>query len=148
MNARTWIALFRHIPPEQQSQFSLLTANGMEISVQSFLRIEAEFLLVKGRLAASQDAGRVFFIPYANIDSFSFTNPVRETDVNDLFGTLTFDESEPAAAPVSVSEPAPVAPTAQATANGKPVEPGSGPKPIIRSEVLERFRSARPAETP
>ena len=147
MQAQTWISLFRHIPPEQHSRFTLVTANGTEIAVQSLLRLEADFAIIKGRLSGSQDAGRVFFIPYASIDTFSFTNPVRETDVNDLFGTLKFDEPEPEPAPVIMAEPQPVAPSAQAAANGKPVDPGSGLRPVIRSEVLERFRSQRPSSS-
>jgi hypothetical protein len=147
MLARTWIALFRHIPPDHHPRFSLVTVNGTEISIQLILRLEADFAIIKGRLSGSQEAGRVFFIPYSSIDTFSFTSPVRETDVNDLFGTLTFDEPvaepEPAAAP----EPPPVAPSAQAAENGKAVEPGSGPRPVIRSEVLERFRSSRPSSS-
>jgi hypothetical protein len=143
MLARTWIALFRHIPPDQHPRFSLVTVNGTEISIQLILRLEADFVIIKGRLSGSQESGRVFFIPYASIDTFSFTNPVRETDVAELFDSLKFDEPVPIPAP----EPSPVAPTAHAAANGKPVDPGSGSKPVIRSEVLERFRSQRPSSS-
>jgi hypothetical protein len=147
MLARTWIALFRHIPPDHHPRFSLVTVNGTEISLQQILRLEAEFAIIKGRLSGSQDAGRVFFIPYASIDTFSFTNPVREADVAELFDSLKFDEPVPVPVPTPAPEPQPIAPSAQAAANGKPVDPGSGPKPVIRSEVLERFRSSRPSSS-
>jgi hypothetical protein len=115
-----WIRLFRHIPPEHQSKFTLITSNGTELLVQSFIRIEPEFVLVKGRLSGSQDAGRVFFIPYANIDSFSYTNPVRDNDVEELFGSLTFDAPQPAE---------PHAADARAAANPA-VQPGAGARHI------------------
>src|SRR5262249_28036947 len=130
MLARTWIALFRHIPEDHHPRFTLVTVNGTEISLQQILRLEADFAIVKGRLSGSQDAGRGSCIRSASIDTFSFTTRVRETDVNDLFGTLKFDEQEAAPAPVILAEPPPVAPSAQAVANGKPVESGSGPKPV------------------
>lgn len=140
MQAQTWIALFRHIRPEQQSLFTIITANGTEFTVQNFIRLEPEFMIVKGRLAASQDAGRVFFVPYDTIDSFSYTNPVRDSDVEEHFGKLTFAAPMPAQA-TPVDEPPPVRPSLldQPT----PVPPGSGPRPAIRSEVLERFRNNR-----
>lgn len=135
MNAKTWIALFRHIPPEKQPLFTLITANGTELTVQAFLRIEEEFLIVKGRLAASQDAGRVFFIPYHLIDTFSYTNPVRESDVEELFGSLKL---APAADPAPAVEPIPARPSSMNLPQ---------PKPSIRSEVLERFRNNRPGSS-
>ena len=138
MQAQTWISLFRHIPPEKQPLFSIITANGTELTVQAFLRIEPELLIVKGRLAASQDAGRVFFIPYGLIDSFSFTNPVRESDVEEMFGTLAF------AAPAAPAAPAD-APPARPPLLGIPPSPhGTEHRPSIRSEILERFRNGRP----
>ncbi|MGL4554948.1 MAG: hypothetical protein ACRC33_27590 [Gemmataceae bacterium] len=147
MLARTWIALFRHIPPEKHPQFSLMTVNGTEISVQLIMRLEADFAIIKGRLSGSQDAGRVFFIPYASIDTFSYTNPVREIDVTELFDPLKFDAAPEPVAPEP--EPPPVAPSEKVAVAvaGKGSDQGSGPKPAIRSEVLERFRSARPSSS-
>ncbi len=149
MNARTWISLFRHIPPEKQSQFTLITSNGTEMTVASFIRIEEEFVLVKGRLSGSQDAGRVFFIPYAMIDSFSYTNPVRDSEVDELFGTLKF-EAAPAPVPVAVPapppppEPPPASPSKLTVVKPTRSDQGAGQRPAIRSEVLERFRNGRP----
>ncbi|MBY0231293.1 MAG: hypothetical protein K2W96_18580 [Gemmataceae bacterium] len=139
MHAQTWIALFRHIPPEKQPLFSIITANGTELTVQAFLRIEPELLIVKGRLAASQDAGRVFFIPYHLIDTFSYTNPVRESEVEELFGTLSFAQGEPAPTPPPAEEPPPARPSLL----GIP----SPARHSIRSEVLEKFRSSRPGSS-
>lgn len=147
MRAQSWIALFRHIPPEKQSLFTIITANGTEFTIQNFIRIEPEMLIVKGRLAASQDAGRVFFVPYSQIDSFSYTNPVRESDVDELFGGFVFPEA--AAAPhLPHEQPAPARPSML----GVPAPAGASPqgsilRPAIRSEVLERFRSSRPGSS-
>jgi hypothetical protein len=131
MHNSAWEALLRHIPAEQHNQFCLVTANGMEIAVQSFLRIERELVIVKGRLSGSQEQGRVFFIPYANIDSLGTSQPVKDTDFNETFGSLEFP-SEP------IPEPAPAE---AAPANGNGYAPSA--RPTIRSEVLERFRNNR-----
>src|SRR5207244_1480992 len=107
--------------------------NGTEIAVQSLLRIEQEFVALKGRLSGSQDAGRVFFIPYANIDYFGSASPVKDVEFNETFGSLIV----PAAAPAPVA----AAPSDQGVLAGAPPRPDSGARPIIRSEVLDRYRS-------
>jgi hypothetical protein len=111
----------------------------MEIAIQSFLLIEKECVAIKGRLAGSQDQGRVFFIPYANIDYFGFAQPVKDVDFAELFGNLTFaPEAPPVVEPVAIvqAEPQPETPVEN---SGDSATGGS--RPIIRSEVLERFRS-------
>lgn len=146
MQNSAWVALLRHIPVEQHNQFSLVTVSGTEITVQILLRIEEEFVALKGRLAGSQDAGRAFFIPYANIDYFGTSQPIKDADFNDLFGSLTVPS---AASPLPSTAPAsPPAPAAD------PPAPASGPsradsavRPSIRSEVLDRYRGARPASS-
>jgi hypothetical protein len=140
MQSCVWVALLRHIPAEQHDQYVLVTSGGNEIAVQGLLRIEMEFVVVKGRLAGSQDAGRVFFVPYSQIDYFGTFKPVKDSDFNDVFGSLVIpngampeDEHEAHHAEL---------PPAPPNGSGR----GSGPRPAIRSEVLERYRS-RPASS-
>jgi hypothetical protein len=141
MQNPAWVALLRHIPAEQHNQFMLVTSAGIEIAVQSLLRIEQEFVALKGRLSGSQDAGRVFFVPYQNINYFGTTNPVKDTDFNDTFGSLILPEAV-----------CPVAPSAAAAAQAEPgllagAPPrADAPRPMIRSEVLDRYRS-RPSSS-
>src|SRR4051794_9451179 len=84
MQNSAWIALLRHIPIDQQGRFMLVTLSGTEVAIQSFLLIEQEFVTIKGRLSGSQDAGRVFFIPYAQIDYFGFSQQVKDTEFNEM----------------------------------------------------------------
>jgi hypothetical protein len=152
MQAQTWLSMFRHIPPEHQARFTLITTNGTEISINAFLRLEPEFAIIKGRLSGSQDSGRVFFIPYASIDSFSFTNPTKESEVAELFDSWT----PPAAVapPEKVSFQTAIEPTLELIAPQVPVAPshrtplpaslsehGSMNRPAMRSEILERYRN-------
>jgi hypothetical protein len=139
MQSSAWIALLRHVPPEQQSRFMLVTSSGTEIAIQSFLLVEQECVAVKGRLAGSQDAGRVFFIPYSNIDYFGFQQPVKDTEFTELFGGVTLTaETTPAEDKPEIVQSAAPEPELPPDA---PAESPSGQRPAIRSEVLERFRS-------
>lgn len=161
MHSSGWVAIFRHIPVEHQNRFMLVTATGQEISVQSFLRIEQELVVVKGRLAGSQDAGRVFFIPYAHLDYFGYSQPVKDEEFNALFGTLSMSGEGEAVVPAAEAPETTVAAPPRPEANGNGLAavaaevngtgaarpPGSEGRAVIRSEVLERFR-ARPASSP
>src|SRR5262245_2578993 len=106
MHSSAWVALLKHIPPEHHNRLMLVTSCGIEITVQCFLRIEREFVALRGRLAGSQEAGRVFFVPFAKIDYFGFMQEIKESEFHDLFGTLVLPDppaptragDEPAAA--------------------------------------------------
>jgi hypothetical protein len=141
-----WIALLRHIPPDQQGRFMLVTASGTEIAIQSFLLIEGEFVAVKGRLSGTQETGRVFFIPYAHIDYFGFSQAIKDSEFTEMFGTLEV----PAPAPVLSFEATnghTAAPGPAALPPEREPTPVSSPsRPSIRSEVLERFRSRGSAQ--
>lgn len=153
MQSSAWVALLRHIPSEQQHQFMLVTVSGTEIAVQSFLRIESDLVVIKGRLSGTQDSGRVFFIPYRQIDYFGYSHPVKDVDFNELFDSLTFPDAEyvPESPPTPVIATAPVPAPAPAPAPPQPAAPASAQADStarpIRSEVLERFRS-RPTSSP
>jgi hypothetical protein len=146
MQSEMWVWLLRRVPADQYNQLMLLTRSGMEIAVQTLLRIEAEFVAIKGRLAGSQDAGRVFLIPFTNIDYVGFQKDVKESEFDAIFGTGSLTPVTGAAAP-----PAPGQPVSTESASG--AAPGSSvevpvttsisqktPLPL-KSEVLERFRS-------
>ena len=99
----------------------LLTRNHTEIAVQSILRLDPDFLIIKGRLAGSQDAGRVFFVPYDQIDHVGFYRAFKDAEFNEMFAGLD------APPPAFAAAPEPTAPDACKTP--------------IKSAVLERFRA-------
>ena len=99
MHNSAWVKLLRHIPAEQQSKLMLVTTGGIEITIQSLLRIDAECLALRGRLAGSTDAGRVFFVPYSHIDYFGFQQPLKESEFHELFANLNLPAAPAPAAP-------------------------------------------------
>jgi hypothetical protein len=145
-----WEALLKHIPPEQQSKYMLVTATGTELAVQSFLRIEKELVVLKGRPSGSQDQGRIFFIPYKNIDTFASAQITKDAEFAEMFDSFTFPVAAeapvftppPAAPRVAEPEPEPAPPAPATNGNGQAPGTGSGVR-RIRSEVLERFRKER-----
>jgi hypothetical protein len=150
MRSSVWAALLRHIPPEQHNILSLVTMSGTEITIQNILRIDDEFLAFKGRLAGSQDAGRLYFIPLSNIDYFGFNRAVKDEEYAEIFGNLQLPPPDVpptvmvAAPPAAAPEPAPEPPAPEPeppAAPAPPVGPTRAAPVPIKSEVLERFRS-------
>jgi hypothetical protein len=148
MQTAMWGWLFRRIPPEQHNQLALVTRSGTEIAVQSLLRVEQDFIAIKGRLSGSQDTGRVFFIPFANIDYFGFQRDVKEEEFDAMFGsgTLTVPAAASAPAPPAPGPQSPAIATEPAASNSTSVSQKT-PLPL-KSEVLERFRSRIASSSP
>lgn len=138
MHNAAWVKLLSHIPAQEQSNLMLVTTSGTEITIQCLLRLDPECLALRGRLAGSTDAGRVFFVPYSHIDYFGFQQPLKEAEFHELFNNLQLlGPTLPLAAPAEVAAPAEPAP---------PVTPSAHPTPsrsplAIKSAVLEKFRS-------
>lgn len=120
MPSAAWARLLRLVPPQEQDGLMLVTSNRTEIAIQSILRFDPDFLIVKGRLAGSQDAGRVFFVPYEQLDHIGFYRAVKDAEFNEMFAGL--DASQPAFA-------------------AAPEQAADGSKIPIKSAVLERFRA-------
>ena len=132
MHDAAWVKLLRHIPASEQSNLQLVTTSGREIAIQCLLRIDPQCLALRGRLAGSQDAGRIFFVPYSHIDYFGFQQPLKEAEFHELFGSLESLSAEPPAAAPEPAEPA----------GQRPPRPTPARTPIaIKSAVLEKFRA-------
>ena len=146
MRSSVWAALLRCIPPEQHNILMLVTTCGTEIALQNLLRIDEDFLAVRGRLAGSQDSGRLYFVPWDNIDYFGYNRMVNDEEFARVFGNL--DLSPPAELPVASTTrrygaPAAVPAKPEPPARNDTPAPSRGALPI-KSTVLERFRSRGP----
>ena len=130
MPSAAWARLLRLVPPKEQDGLMLVTCNHTEFAVQAILRLDPDFLVIKGRLAGSQDAGRIFFVPYEQIDHVGFYRAVKDAEYNEMFAGLD------APPPAMAAPPEPAAADASKTP--------------LKSAVLERFRAraARPSSAP
>jgi hypothetical protein len=144
MQSAAWIGLLKRFPPAQQDSLMLLTTIGTEITIQAFLRLEEEYLVFRGRVAGTTDTGRVFFIPYDQINYLGFHKAVKEADVYALYGEEPplavppppVEEAVACAAPLPETSPVPAA----------AAEPASPPEPPAEKQpskvvLLERLRA-------
>lgn len=130
MREFSWTVLLRFIPPEQQDGLMLITKSGTEITINNVLRIDHEFFAFRGRLSGSQDAGRMFLMPYSNIDYLGSQRPIKDADFEEMFGKMVMPD--PGEGP-QAKEDAPVHTSSAPSSPRTPV--------ALKSAVLERFRS-------
>ena len=160
MQGPSWISLFERIPTTLHDTLAITLATGAEILMQSMLRLESDFAILRGRMSGSTDAGRVLIIPYDQIVNLAFTKRMLEPEVQAVFGkTLesptALNGTAPAGAeaavaagpsPVEVPRPAGVAPTSVSRTTAPAAAAGTGqPPPPSKSILLARLR-ARLAE--
>src|SRR5205085_122349 len=53
---------------------------------------EGNYLVFRGRVSGITDEGRVFFLPYAQIDFLQINRQVKEVEIRRLFGELIDDQ--------------------------------------------------------
>jgi len=86
MQSGAWIALLKQIPLAQHNVLSVRTLCGTEFNIQSILRLDTDFVVIRGRLAATTETGRVYFIPYDQINYIGYTKETKVDQIRELFG--------------------------------------------------------------
>ncbi|HYT90513.1 MAG TPA: hypothetical protein VEL76_17535 [Gemmataceae bacterium] len=149
MQGPSWVALFGRIPPLLQDSLMIVTINGSEIVPQAIVRLECDYVVLRGRMAGSQDTGRLMFVPYDQINYVGLTKKLSDAETQALLGkpgtTVQFIENGEPVPDTPVAE-APEAPAA-AEAAAPPVEQAAPPpataKPAhpSKSVLLARLRA-------
>ena len=157
MDGAGWIKILRRIPAKLHNTISFATSGG-EIMAQDILRIEKDFLLLRGRMAGSQDAGHIIVLPFAQIVNLTLNKALKEKEVHEVFGatlpatpasaeTTPHEDAEvPDLEPLEETElPATSVPLGTAAREGpaakaEPSTPAAKAAPISKTLLLERLR--------
>jgi hypothetical protein len=154
MQNSAWIVLLRRIPPDLHNTLAIVTTIGIEINIQTLVRIEDDHVVIRGRLAGTTDTGRAFFVPYDQINYLGIVKEMKEPQVRALYGEAPPAEeveqktdavsTESAVAQPSATEAMPVPvppPEPEATPPAEPPKPAPQLKIPRKSGVLERLRA-------
>ncbi len=145
MQGDAWIALFRRIPVNLHDGLNLALTTGSEVVVQKFVKLEPHFVILRGRLAGTQDNGRVVILPYSNIVSINITRRLLEAEIEAIFGK----DTQAFAAPVPLT----LAPAAETGGGDTPLDTADAvaeanagpapPKPVMPSKtaLLAKLRA-------
>lgn len=140
MQREAWRAIFDRVPREHHPGMMVVTSIGIEINVNSIQLLEDDYVVIRGRLGGTTDAGRVFFVPYDQINYVTFNREVQEAQVQEMLGLDSSGEklpaipAEPAPAPLEAVEAAKPEPAAQAP-------PAPAKQQPSKMALLERIRS-------
>jgi hypothetical protein len=129
-----WIALFRQVPVALHDTLALGLTTGAEIVIQRIVKLDSNFMIIRGRLAGTQDAGRIVLIPYEQLTFVAIQRDLKDAEVEAIFGQGATGEF--ATRPVN-GEPEPQAELA--TVNDTPVEVKK-PAVVSKSALLAKLR--------
>ncbi len=124
MQGASWITLFRRIPANLHDGLALTLTTGSEVVVQRLVKLDAEVIILRGRMAGTQDSGRLVVLPYSQLVAINFARRLTDADVEAIFGKNT--QLFAADITLSTGSPGPLAPTEE---TDEPEEEAAAPAP-------------------
>jgi hypothetical protein len=142
--ASLWKTLLERIPPARHDILVLVTSAGIELMVKKIVRLDDDFVVVRGRLAGSSDQHRIAMLPYAQIDNVAFSVMVPDQEIQAIFGdqpqAAAGPEAEAAASSGEIQTPPGLADAPKAEPGGPPLPVPAQPK-LSKSVLLARLRA-------
>lgn len=94
MEAASWKSIFESIRVEDQRFLVVRTVDTLEIAVELISRVENEVVLIKGRIAGSADARRIFIIPYDKLAAIYVNRVVANEEVALFSPSISLEEKQ------------------------------------------------------
>ncbi len=90
MTTSAWLQLLPNLPQSWKDSLVVKTISGTELSVQSIVRIDESFIVIRGRVAGTTEQGQVYFVPIDRIETICIQRPPKEEEMqktlNEMFG--------------------------------------------------------------
>ncbi len=146
MQGPAWVEVLQRIPAILHDKLMLIIGTGTEINLQQVVRTDNHCLAIRRRLAASTEGGRLFFVPYDQIQVIGFREAVNDAMIAEIFGGAPAPaKPELVPEPVLNGESAPGIPSLsslESTPEGLRSAAASTLTPA-KAALLERLRRAR-----
>ena len=137
-NSTAWISMFRRIPLELHDGLTVGLRSGLEVAIQTILKLEPDFVIMRGRLTGTQEGGKVLLIPYAEMTVLSILKPLKDPEVEGIFGKG--DPPPLADLPAAASPAAPPPAVADEPPPGEPPSGARKPEQPSKSAMLAKLR--------
>ena len=137
MTSVDWMDMLRLVPEAERTKLVIVLVNGTELCVDTIVRYEESFVVMRGRVGGQVEEARGFFVPY---DQMLYLRLDRIMKVDEL---QAFFNGAPAAQIVETPAPldVPVVPAEQ-SAPPMPTDPATASRLL-----LERIRAVRAASS-
>jgi hypothetical protein len=120
MTSAEWIDMLRIIPEAEHGKLVIVLRNGTELCVDTLIRYEEQFIVLRGRQGGTVEEARAFFVPYDQMLCLRLDRIVKVDEIQEFFGptesTLTPAARETPMVPPS-NQPTPTVPTDPAVAS-------------------------------
>ena len=94
MDSAGWRQAFSSFRPQDQGIIVIVMSGGMQIAVQEVSRVEDEVVLIRGRIAGTTDAGRLFLIPYSEINLLYVNRSVLQEEAGLFSPSSSLEEKD------------------------------------------------------
>ena len=132
MQATPWVDMLRLVPEAERTKLVIVLVNGTELCIDTIIRYEDTFVVMRGRVGGQVEEARGFFVPY---DQMLYLRLDRIMTVEELEAYF----STPSPTPVTVAaEKVAVAPVIEGPAAPVPTDPATASRLLV-----ERIRAAR-----
>ena len=140
--------LFKRIPERYHPQVNLILRGQGLITVDTVVRFEPTYLVLRGRESGTSDENRAFFVPYEEIAYLRVERPLKISDLKKMFGESGHLDSEDALMQSAHSDSDEMdTPTEPLDSETPPPTPSplthQDPVQIARQNLLERIRATR-----
>lgn len=123
--------IFLRLPDAEHPRVHVVMRAGPNVSIDTVLRMEPSYAVIRGREAGNQDEGRIFFVPYEEMVCMKMERVVKASELEEWFSDtapMSRKTGETDSVPTGIIEPAAV-----------PLDPAE----IARQNLLDRIRAAR-----
>ena len=130
-------AILDMMPPHDLTKVVLVLRFNTAITLDSVLRKETEYLVVRGREAGTNDEGRAFFVPFDDVLCVKLDRVVKASEVKRLYGETAVEETD-------LTAPKPAEGAAKVDTGDTPAPAAlMDPAAIAKQNLLARIRAAR-----
>ena len=138
--------LFKRIPLVFHPQVNLILRGQGMMTVDTVIRFEPHYLVLRGREQGSTDEGRAFFIPYEEIAYLRIERVLKLGEMKKMFGEVGHvDAEDMLGQQVAADQKAEEEKAAEADAKTSAPAPSLplDPAEIAKKNLLDRIRAAR-----
>jgi hypothetical protein len=148
MQGSGWLSVLGKIPVQKHDCLAIVTTTGAEIVLREIVRVENDFIILRGRMAGSTDGGRVIILPFDQVGYLAFNKMLPEAEIQAMFNQsgAALEFKRDAAAPADQAAAQPEGASTQGadtTPSGDPAG-GKGPAKVLhpsKSVLLARLRA-------
>ena len=97
MTSVEWIDTLRHIPEVEHGKLVIVLKNGTELCIDTIVRYEPQFLVIRGRQGGTIEEARGFIVPYGQFLCLRLDRTFKAEELNGFFGNETVADAPPAA---------------------------------------------------